>query len=47
MIDEILTGVLMTQENTHMSKWEEGKGKRVQHLINKWINQNKTVGGEM
>jgi hypothetical protein len=29
-----------------MSKWEEEKGKRMQHLINKWIIQNKTVGEE-
>jgi hypothetical protein len=30
-----------------MSKWEEEKGKRMQHMINKWIVQNKTAGGEL
>ena len=34
------------QENTHMSKVEE-KGQKLQYLINKWITQNKTIGGGM
>ena len=34
-----------TQENDHGAKWEEGKGKKVQYLINTWIIQDKTIGG--
>jgi hypothetical protein len=34
MIEEILTGVIAnTGEHSHDKNWEEGRGKKVQHLI--------------
>ena len=46
VIEEILTGVIARHMRTlTWAKWEEGKGKKVQYLINKEIIQNTTTGG--
>jgi hypothetical protein len=45
-MEEIITGVIARHRRTVMwAEWEEGKGKKVQQLINKQIIQNKTRGG--
>jgi len=47
MIEEILTGVIARHRRKIMLvKWEERKGNKVQYLINTWIIQDKTIGGE-
>jgi hypothetical protein len=46
VLEEILTGVKGSHRETlTRAKWEEGKGKKVQYLINKRIIYNKTIGG--
>jgi len=43
VIKEVLTGVIARNRRTlTRAKWEEGKGKKLQYLINKWIIQNET-----
>jgi len=43
---KILTGVIGSHRKTlTWAKWEEGKLKKVQYLINEQIIYNKTIGG--
>jgi hypothetical protein len=46
VIEKILTGVIGSHRKAlTWAKWKEGKGKKVQYLINKWTFYNKTLGG--
>jgi hypothetical protein len=46
VIEKILTGVTGNHKKTlTWAKWVEGKGKKVQYLINKQIIYNKAIGG--
>jgi hypothetical protein len=46
VIEKIQTGVIGSHRKTFTwAKWKEGKGKKVQYLISKWIIYSKTLGG--
>jgi len=46
VIEEIKMDMIVRHRRTPTSaKWEEGKGKKVQYMINKQVIQNTTTGG--